>query len=141
MQDSEQLCPDCGYDFQIGDWPLPCKGRGHTLGGFWKGDAQPHVRERAVVYKNPLTGEHRTPARADTPMPEVYARQGYERHEIMNMAKHERDTGSVHEATNFNRGNEETNYRDPKPVERKVDPAWENFKAQNSIRSGLGDEG
>lgn len=68
--------------------------------------AQPHASERAVVYENPRTGEMRTPPRADAPMPEVYARQGYERREIMSMSAFEKETGKIHEATNFNPGNE-----------------------------------
>lgn len=68
--------------------------------------AQVHSSERAVVYVNPLTGERRTPARADQPMPDVYASQGFERQEIMSMTEFERSTGLVHEPTNFNSGNE-----------------------------------
>jgi hypothetical protein len=65
-----------------------------------------HASERAVVYVNPQTGEHRTPARADLPMPEIYARQGFERREILDMSAYEKSQGVVHEASNFNAGNE-----------------------------------
>ena len=58
------------------------------------------------MYYNPATGEHRTPARADTPMPAIYAQQGFERKEIMNMSQWEKEAGVVHEATSFNPGNE-----------------------------------
>jgi len=75
--------------------------------------AQVHTSERAVVYYNPATGERRTPPRADQPMPEVYARQGYERREILNMTQYERDTGLVHEATSFHPGNEPSPSMDP----------------------------
>lgn len=68
--------------------------------------AQIHSSERAVVYYNPATGEHRTPARADMPMPPVYATQGYERREILNMSQWEKEAGVVHEATSFHSGNE-----------------------------------
>lgn len=68
--------------------------------------AQIHTQDRAVVYINPQTGERRTPPRADQPMPESYAAQGFERHEIMSMTKFERDTGLVHEATAYRAGNE-----------------------------------
>lgn len=68
--------------------------------------AQVHSSERAVVYYNPATGEHRTPARADVPMPEVYQRQGFERRELLSMLSWEKESGVVHEATNFNSGNE-----------------------------------
>lgn len=40
------------------------------------------------------------------PMPDVYAKQGFERHEIMSMTSWERENGVVHEASNFNSGNE-----------------------------------
>jgi len=59
---------------------------------------------KAVVYRNPATGEHRTPARSDVPMPEVYACQGFVREEIDNMSAFERETGLVHEASNYNQG-------------------------------------
>ena len=68
--------------------------------------ARVHSAERAVVYVNPRTGEHRTPARADQPMPGIYARQGFERHEILDMSAYEKSQGVVHEASNFNPGNE-----------------------------------
>lgn len=68
--------------------------------------AQIRESERAVVYVNPLTGERRTPARNDEPVPEIYARQGFERQEIMSITRYERETGSIHESTTFNPGNE-----------------------------------
>lgn len=69
--------------------------------------AQVHASERAVVYYNPATGEHKTPARADQNVPEIYVRQGFERREILNMSAWEKESGTVHEATTFNPGNEE----------------------------------
>lgn len=69
--------------------------------------AQVHASERAVVYYNPATGEHKTPARADQNVPEIYAQQGFERREIMHMGSWEKESGTVHEATTFNPGNEE----------------------------------
>ena len=68
--------------------------------------AQVHASERAVVYYNPVTGEHRTPARNDMMMPEQYVKDGFERREIMSMTQWEKESGAVHEATNFNSGNE-----------------------------------
>ena len=85
--------------------------------------AQVHSSERAVVYYNPLTGEHRTPARADVPMPAVYAGQGFERREILNMGQWEKEANVVHEATSFAPGNEPVNTgveapkRDPKLID------------------------
>ena len=67
--------------------------------------AQVHASERAVVYYNPLTGEHRTPPRSDTPIPEQYVRDGFERREIMNMTQWEKESGVVHEESTFNSGN------------------------------------
>jgi hypothetical protein len=69
-----------------------------------------------VVFYNPATGEHRTPARADTPLSSSYAAAGFERREIMNMTAWEKESGTVHEATNFNPGNEmiETPLPEPK---------------------------
>jgi hypothetical protein len=69
-----------------------------------------------VIYYNPATGEHKTPARADLPVPEVYAKQGFERREIMSMTAYERETGLVHEATNFNNGNEPNPEQHPTPT-------------------------
>lgn len=81
--------------------------------------AQVHVSERAVVYYNPATGEHRTPARADVSMPQVYEKQGFERREIMSMVGWERESGLAHEPTNFNSGNEPICTDPPAP---KVSP-------------------
>ena len=56
---------------------------------------------------NPRTGEHRTPARADQAMPEVYRRQGYERVEMdthQKLVEFERKTGLVHEASHCDNG-------------------------------------
>jgi hypothetical protein len=75
--------------------------------------AQVHASERAVIYQHPLTGERKTPPRADQPMPLEYARQGFERREILNMGAYERETGLVHEATNFTAGNEPSPSMDP----------------------------
>lgn len=63
--------------------------------------ALPHASSRAVVYRNPRTGELRFPARADQPVPAVYARQGYEREEITNMLQFEKSSGRVHEASSY----------------------------------------
>lgn len=80
--------------------------------------AQVHASERAVIYRHPLTGEHRTPPRADLPMPAVYERQGFVREEILNMIAYEKSTGVVHEASNFSAGNESS----PGGPERKQLP-------------------
>ena len=77
--------------------------------------AQVSVQERAVVYHNPATGEHRTPPRNDMPIPENYKRAGFERREIFNMSQFEKEANVVHEATSFNPGNEPVPERYPTP--------------------------
>ena len=69
-------CPDCGNVLQIGDWPFPCKGRGHEMHFH---DAQMHPSEKLVVLENKYTGEIRIPGRADRPVHPKYAAEGYER--------------------------------------------------------------
>lgn len=115
MPNGNDPCPSCGIAFGIGDWPICPHGR------VPKKDAQPHVRERATVYFNPKTGEHRTPPRSDMPMPEVYRRQGFERTEIMNMGKYEKRTGAIHEDSNFHKGNAEDSLN-KEPERKKTDP-------------------
>jgi hypothetical protein len=65
------------------------------------------------MYQHPITGEIKRPPRADQPMPREYAAQGYQRVEIMNMLVHERETGVVHEASNFAPGNEPSPWLEP----------------------------
>lgn len=84
---SVRICPNCGHD-RI------------------ERHAQVAASERAVVFRNPMTGEIRRPPRADMPMDPKYAAQGYQREEIMSMIQHEKETGSVHEASSFLPGNE-----------------------------------
>ena len=60
-----------------------------------------------MVYRNPRTGEIRTPARNDQPLPEVYARQGYVREELSSAQKvraFEKETGRIHEASHYDNG-------------------------------------
>lgn len=78
--------------------------------------ANVHQSDRAVCFRHPVTGEIRRPARADEPMSPVYAAQGYVREEIMSMIQHEKETGSVHEQSNF------TKYNEPMPDERFETP-------------------
>lgn len=82
-----------------------------------------HASERAVVYYNPATGEHRTPARADMPLPIVYSQQGFERREILNMGQWEKEANVVHEATSFHPGNEPnpTTPERPKPPKHVIE--------------------
>jgi hypothetical protein len=82
-------------------------------------NVQVHSSEKAVVFWNPSTGERRVPARADQPIPEVYRAQGFERREIESMIQYERQTGTVHEASNFLPGNEPG---EPEPVRHSASP-------------------
>ena len=82
---------------------------------------------KAVVYRNPATGEIRIPPRADQPVPEVYSRQGYVREEIEHMPSFERQTGFVHEASNYSSGSggaerDTTSHCDPLPIKGLDDP-------------------
>jgi hypothetical protein len=95
--------------------------------------ANVRASDRAVVYYNPITGEHRTPPRADQPIPEVYARQGFERKEIENISKWEKEAGVVHEATNFTAGSEPSAERYGVP---KVDKAAVINDIRDAIASG-----
>jgi hypothetical protein len=79
-----------------------------------------HASERAVIYRNPATGERRTPPRADQPMPVAYAAQGFVREEIMSMTQYERENNVVHEASNFAPGSEPAPWREPQAP--KLDP-------------------
>lgn len=104
------VCAACGRPKPIGAWPI-CQDatglHGHTYGHGGLRISSIHTSERAVVYMNPKTGEHRTPARADQVMPEVYRRQGYERMELDTHQKRiefERKTGLVHEASHCDNG-------------------------------------
>lgn len=66
-----------------------------------------HPSERTVIYRNPKTGEHRTPARNDLPMPEVYRRQGYVREELAthrDVRHFQKETGLIHERSHYDPG-------------------------------------
>lgn len=79
------ICDRCGKPFRLGDWPICDDGsgkHGHSRGHGGTFIQAIHPRERAVIYRNPATGEIRTPPRADTPMPETYKAAGFERVEI-----------------------------------------------------------
>ncbi len=96
--------------------------------------AQVHSSERAICYRHPVTGEIRRPARADQPMPEIYAQQGYVREEIMSMTAHERETGSVHEATSFLPGNEpmpQDRFETPKAPKEVINAIIDDWRAAN----------
>lgn len=123
-------CDDCGRILETGDWPWPCGGSGdHSVHGGTLVSAI-HTSERSVVYRNPRTGEIRYPARADVPVPPVYARQGYERVELtthQDVKAFERSTGRLHERSHYDPGSGRSERElaascdprpgDPKPLE------------------------
>ena len=98
------ICPDCGKNFEVGDWPFACAGRGHELGSFWAGDAQIHASEKVVVLENKYTGDIKIPGRGDRPVHPKLAAEGYERKILETHADIravERKTKTVHEAGNY----------------------------------------
>jgi len=119
-------CSDCGNEIQIGSWPWCPHKRGHGGNRL----SAIHTSERSVVYRNPRTGEIRYPARNDQPVPPVYARQGYERHELRSAAEvraFERSTGRVHEASWYDKGSataerELAAHMEPPPIKGLDDP-------------------
>jgi|SRR5690349_7568626 len=95
-------CPSCGRDYPIGDWPFCPHGKVHKM------PAAVHAKERAVVWRHPGTGKVRYPGRNDTPMPERYAAQGYERVEFdsaFSLARFEKQNNVANEALHCNSGN------------------------------------
>jgi hypothetical protein len=108
------FCPLCGRERLTGDWPLCDDGSGKH------GHSRPHggtrlqaihPSERAVVYRNARTGEIRYPARNDSPVPPVYARQGYERCELESpqaIRQYEKETGRMHERSHYDSANDST---------------------------------
>ena len=52
--------------------------------------ASVRASERSVVWYNPKTGKHHTPGRNDVPIPDRYAKRGYERKEFTTL--HDLDT-------------------------------------------------
>ena len=99
----EMTCPDCQQSIEIGDWPFPCKGRGHTVNFR---DAGIHVSEKVVVLENKHTGEIRIPGRGDRPVHPKYAAQGYERRvvdTISGLREVERKTGTRADVLNYDK--------------------------------------
>lgn len=78
-------CELCGHPRKVGDWPICDDGSGkhghHRPHGGTLLQAI-HPLERAVIFRNPETGEIRTPARNDTDMPDSYRRAGFVREEV-----------------------------------------------------------
>jgi len=96
------ICADCGNRLTVGVWPFCPHEPVHAH------DALVHSRERTVVYRNPLTGAIRYPGRADAPMPQRYADQGYIVHEFSSaheLSRFERENQVCNERLNYNSGN------------------------------------
>ena len=96
------ICPSCGYDPAIGEWPLDCKGRGHVI---YKRDAAVHTSERVRVIENPSTGEIRIPGRTDRPIHPKYQKAGFTQYKdlttLQEVRQLEKKQGLVHEASNY----------------------------------------
>lgn len=93
-------CGQCGRSVGIGDWPFCPHGLAQGV--------QPavHSTERAVVWRHPGTGQIRYPGRNDSPMPQRYQLQGFERHELptLRAVEHfEKDHGVHNEKMWFDR--------------------------------------
>ena len=69
-------CPSCGSSTEI-EWHTPRIGQRISV----------HSSERAVVYRNPRTGSIAYPPVNNEPMPERYAKGGYERVELDTLHK------------------------------------------------------
>lgn len=85
-----------------------CKGR--TEINWMSGRSVPaavHSKERSVVYRNPKTGSVAYPGRNDLPMPDRYARNGYERVEFDSLNKLDKfcaEKKLVNETASFDKG-------------------------------------
>lgn len=111
----DMICDTCGHIER--DVPLnpsacvthvPCGTRMVIL---WTNGTNHHASvrasQRSVVWYNPKTGRHRTPGRNDVPIPDRYAKLGYERKEFTTL--HDLDAyckreNLVNEAAHYNKG-------------------------------------
>jgi len=95
------ICQTCRLPLAVGDWPFCPHGSTHGRA------AAVDAAERCVVWENPHTGEVRYPGRNDVPIPERYARQGFERREmptLSSLRRFENERGVVNEAAHWDRG-------------------------------------
>ncbi len=67
-----------------------------------------HPSERPIVFRNPRTGEIRTPATRDQPMHPKYAAQGFVREEAFSTFQerneYEKRNGRIHEPSHYDKG-------------------------------------
>jgi hypothetical protein len=95
-------CKHCGHYIEFGQFPFCPHGDIH-------GNLSPlgmHKSEVTVVYENPATGKVCYPGRADVPMPERYARQGFEKRELRTLREVDRFSkfhGVTNERAHFDR--------------------------------------
>jgi len=82
----DERCPKCGTVMEFGMWPFCDSPGGHGAPRGFVHNASVHESERAVVWRNPQTGEVRYPGRNDAPIPERYQSQGFQRHELGSLA-------------------------------------------------------
>lgn len=101
------ICPDCGVERRIGDWPWCKHGK---PGRYWTSSAAVHTSERSVVFEHPGTGDVKYPGRNDAPMPQRYRDAGYVKRELTSLAESDRfckQHDVVNEVVEFGRhGNE-----------------------------------
>lgn len=102
------ICPSCGHDPVIGEWPFDCRGRGHELSRSFSAGVSVHTSEQAIVYRNPETNEFRVPGRADRPIHPKYQAAGFTERVALTsgseVRKFEKSTGLIHESSNYDSG-------------------------------------
>jgi len=85
----DYICDKCNYvSLDMSEQPI-CAMCGSPMTILWTAPSRSHIgihsRDRAVVWYNPATGKHATPGRNDIPMPDRYAKSGYERREFQTL--------------------------------------------------------
>lgn len=109
------ICPTCREvredvvisirEFELNSYPS-CHGameilyRKSPIAGTWS------EKDKVVVYENPQTGEIAYPGRNDVPMPDRYAKRGFEPKELRSLAQvtaFEKKHKVVNEAMHFDR--------------------------------------
>jgi hypothetical protein len=102
--EGQVVCDYCGMELRIGDFPW-CP-HSATVPGIYTPAV--HPKERTVIYENPRTGHVRYPGRADVPIPQRYADQGYQRREFPTrheLERFEKQRGVTNDKLWYNSGN------------------------------------
>lgn len=120
----DAVCDGCGRIRLKGDWPFCDDGtglHGHERSRGGNLIQSIHRSERAVIFRHPLTGEVRTPPKADAAMPTQYAAAGFERVEIANhqMRRDLEKEGHFQEAAYYDNGSATAD----RELERSIGPA------------------